>query len=218
VKAVGSDASALGPSADLYYLTPFATLLRFGRWDAVLAEPMPAANLKLTTAIAHLARGFAYANKGDLADAKAERDALAALGDDKALAAQTAPPASAMIAIALADLKGEIARTSGDLETAIAFFSKARDLEEALPYTEPPYWHQPSSHLLGAALLQAGRAKEAADVYRRSLTYYRMDGWSLFGLAQAQDAMGDKAGAAATRKEFANAWSLADVTLTASRF
>ena len=38
------------------------------------------------------------------------------------------------------------------------------------------------------------------------------------GLAQAQDAMGDKAAADATRKEFAAAWMLADTKLTASRF
>jgi len=50
------------------------------------------------------------------------------------------------------------------------------------------------------------------------LQYYRGDGWALFGLAQAQDAMGDKIGADATRKEFASAWSLADTKLTVSRF
>jgi hypothetical protein len=127
-------------------------------------------------------------------------------------------PAAAMAQIALAALDGEIARTSGDLTTAVSDFTKARDMEEVLPYTEPPYWHQPSSHLLGAALLQAHRPKEAAEAYERSLKYYRVDGWALFGLAQAQDAMGDAAGAAATRKEFATAWQLADVTLIASRF
>jgi len=50
------------------------------------------------------------------------------------------------------------------------------------------------------------------------LQYYRADGWALFGLAQAQDAMGDKPAADATRKQFATAWSLADTSLTASRF
>ncbi|MBV9905113.1 MAG: hypothetical protein JO346_11110, partial [Alphaproteobacteria bacterium] len=67
-------------------------------------------------------------------------------------------------------------------------------------------------------LLQAGRAKEAAEVYQRSLTFYRVDGWSLFGLAQAQDALGDHTAAATTRRQFATAWQLADTKLTASRF
>lgn len=218
VKAVGPDAAMMGPQAQLYFLTPYATLLRFGKWDAALAEPLPPDNQKLTLAIAHLARGFAYANTGDMAEAKTERAALAALASDSELTGITAIPAGAMVQIALADLDGEIARTSGDLETAIAFFTKARDTEEALPYTEPPYWHQPSAHLLGAALLQAGRAKEAAEVYARSLKTYRLDGWALFGLARAQDMLGDRDGAAATHTEFDRVWQLADVKLTSSRF
>ncbi len=218
IKAVGPDAAKMGPQAELYFLTPYATLLRFGKWDAALAEPMPPADQKITLAIAHEMRGFAFANKGDKANAAAERAALAALVSDPDITSINMLPAAAMVQIALASLDGEIARTSGDLDLAVAYFTKARDIEEALPYTEPPYWHQPSAHLLGAALLQAGRAKDAAAVYERSLKYYRLDGWALYGLAQAQDAMGDHAAADATRKKFATAWQLADVTLTSSRF
>jgi tetratricopeptide (TPR) repeat protein len=218
IKAVGPDAAKMGPQAELYFLTPYATLLRFGKWDAALAEPLPPADQKLTLAIAHEMRGFAFADKGDKTNAEAERAALAALAGDPDIASINVLPAGAMVNIALASLDGEIARTSGDLDTAIAFFTKARDIEEALPYTEPPYWHQPSAHLLGAALLQAGRAKDAATAYERSLKYYRLDGWALYGLAQAEDAMGDHAAADATRKEFATAWQLADVTLISSRF
>jgi tetratricopeptide (TPR) repeat protein len=218
IRAVGPDATKMGPQAELYFLTPWATLLRFGKWDAILAEPLPPADQKVTTAVAHEARGFAFANKGDKTNAAAERTALAAIAADSGLASYGMVPAAAMAQIALAALDGEIARTSGDLGAAIADFTKARDLEEALPYTEPPYWHQPSGHLLGAALLQAKRPQEAAAAYQRSLKFYRVDGWALFGLAQAQDAMGDAAGAAATRKEFATAWQLADVKLSASRF
>ena len=186
--------------------------------DAAKIGPLPPADQKVTNVIARLARGFAYANKGDKAGAAAERAALAALASDPELNAIQVIPASAMAQIALANLDGEIARTGGDLNTAIADFTKALSAEEGLPYTEPPYWHQPTSHLLGAALLQAGRAKEAQAVYRKSLTTYRLDGWALYGLAQAQDAQGDHAGADATRKEFTAAWQLADVKLTSSRF
>jgi len=222
VKAIGPDATKMGSQVELYYLTPWATLLRFGKWDEILAEPMPPADQVVTSALAHEARGFAFANKGDKAKAAEERAALATLAgrDMPAEQYQWVPAVNVvqLLQIALADLDGEIARSSGDLDTAVADFTKARDLEEALPYTEPPYWHQPSSHLLGAALLQARRPQEAAEAYQRSLKHYRMDGWALFGLAQAQDALGDAAGATATRKAFATAWQLADVTLTSSRF
>jgi tetratricopeptide (TPR) repeat protein len=115
-------------------------------------------------------------------------------------------------------LDGEIARTSGDANRAIVAFEQAAKLEHDLPYTEPPYWHRPTSHLLGAALLQAGRPSEAETVYRESLRNYRMDGWALFGLAQALDAQKKTAAAADARKRFAEVWPMADVTLTASRF
>lgn len=218
VKAVGPDAAKLGPQAQLYYFTPVATLLRFGRWDEVLAEPMPAADLKLDLAIAHLARGFAFANKGDVVNANVERTALAALVDDSALTAYSGIPAKDMAQISLDELDGEIARTSGDLTSAITHFAAAAAREHALPYTEPPYWHQPVSQLLGAVLLQAGRPQQAEAVYRESLMTYRLDGWALYGLALAQDAQGHHADADATRREFATVWQLADVKLTTSRF
>jgi len=218
-KAVGPDAAKLSPQVQLYFFTPVATLLRFGKWDAVLAEPLPADDLKLDLAIAHLARGFAYANKGDTANAQAERAALAALVTDKTLASY-APiiPSVALAQISLDELDGEIARTSGNLDAAIADFTRAAAEEHALPYTEPPYMHQPVSHLLGAALLQAKRAKEAEAVYRESLTSYRLDGWALYGLAQALEAQGKTAEATQARAEFAKVWQLADTTLVSSRF
>ena len=123
-----------------------------------------------------------------------------------------------MAQISLDELDGEIARTSGDLTSAITHFTAAAAREHALPYTEPPYWHQPVSQLLGAVLLQAGRPQQAEAVYRESLMTYRLDGWVLYGLALAQDAQGHHADADATRKEFATVWQLADVKLTTSRF
>ncbi len=123
-----------------------------------------------------------------------------------------------MAALALDLLDGEIARKSGHLDDAVADFTKARAIEIALPYNEPPDWHQPVSHILGAALLQAHRPAEAEAVYRDSLTRYRTDGWALYGLAQAQAAQGKSADAAATRAKFALAWQLADVKLSSSRF
>src|SRR5205814_5725803 len=114
-------------------------------------------------------------------------------------------PAPQMVQMSLALLDGEIARTSGDLAGAVTHFQNAREVEQALPYTEPPYWHQPVSHVLGAALLQAKRPAEAEAVYRDSLKTYRDDGWALFGLAQALQAQGKDADAAGVRDEFAKA-------------
>ncbi|HEY9219287.1 MAG TPA: hypothetical protein VIO94_14655, partial [Phenylobacterium sp.] len=119
--------------------------------------------------------------------------------------------------LALALLDGEIARRSGDLPGAVGHFRRAAQMEKALPYTEPPYWHQPVSHLLGAALLQAGDPKGAEAVYRESLFVYRRDVWALAGLAQSLDAQERTVEAADAWREFRAAAEAADVKLESSR-
>ena len=206
------------PQAELYAFTPVATQLRFGKWREVLAEPMPAKKLKLDRAVSYYARGFAFANTGDLARARTDRANLATLlkGDFKAYDAAGVPTKS-MAQLALALLDAEIARTSGDLHGAVTKYQAAEALETALPYTEPPYWHQPTSHYLGAVLLDAKRPAEAEAVYRISLRTYRDDGWALTGLVQALDAQGKTAEATLARKDLAAAWADADTKLVGSR-
>jgi tetratricopeptide (TPR) repeat protein len=220
VKAV--DVAALAatmPPVELYGLTPVATLVRFGRWREILAEPPPATPLTLDTVIWLYAQGFAHANLGDAAAAREDRTRLARLvGGDFGRYEALGVPASRMASLSLTLLDGEIARTSGHLDEAVADFRKAWDLQLALPYTEPPYWHQPVSHLLGAALLQARRPVEAEAVYRQSLKFYRDDGWALFGLSQALAAEGKQAEAMQARDDYRKAWALADVELKSSRF
>jgi tetratricopeptide (TPR) repeat protein len=220
VKAVNPvELAATMPQAELYGFTPVATLLRFGRWDAVLAEPAPPKALMLDKAVWLQARGFAHANLGDLNAAKGDRAQLAAIGrGDFSRYVAAGMPGRQMAALALALLDGEIARTSGRPAVAIERFAAAARLEHELPYTEPPYWHQPTSHLLGAALVEAGRPGEAEGVYRESLKTYRRDGWALAGLTLALSRQGKAAEAARARQDFQEAWGLADVKLVGSRF
>src|SRR5205814_681353 len=50
VKAVNAvEAAKTVSMAELFVFTPTATLLRFGRWDALLAEPAPPPSLALAT-------------------------------------------------------------------------------------------------------------------------------------------------------------------------
>ena len=63
-----------------------------------------------------------------------------------------------------------------------------------------------------------GKPAEAEAVYRESLHTYRDDGWALFGLAQALKAQGRTEEAGTVEAQFKQAWRLADVELTSSRF
>jgi len=71
---------------------------------------------------------------------------------------------------------------------------------------------------LGAALLEAGDAKGASTAFDQDLKAYPANGWSLQGLAQAQQALGQKEAAAETRRQQAAAWQWADAPLTAARY
>jgi tetratricopeptide (TPR) repeat protein len=218
--AAGEPMAANLPPVQLYLLVPVVTDIRFGKWDAALKEKRPADALKLDVAVSLYARGFAYANKHDFKHAQEDRVLLAAMIDKKAFDQIDAfgVPGTKMAQVGLALLDGEIARNQGHLDAALAHFKEANGLYNALPYTEPDYWHQPVSHIYGAALLAAHKPAEAEAVYRNSLKEHRIDGWALFGLAQALEAQGKTKEATEARKQFASAWRLADVKLTSSRF
>ena len=51
----------------------------------------------------------------------------------------------------------------------IAALREAVAIEDQIPYDEPPGWHAPARHTLGALLLAAGQPAEAEAVYREEL-------------------------------------------------
>jgi hypothetical protein len=218
--ASGAPMAAQLPPVQLYLFVPVVTDIRFGKWDAALSEKRPIDEDKLDVAVSLYARGFAYANKRDFRHAAQDRAMLADMIAKKQFSAidNFEVPGTQMAQLGLALLDGEIARVKGDLDAALKNFKNANDLYIALPYTEPDYWHEPVSHIYGAALLQAHKPVEAEAVYRDSLKVHRLDGWALYGLAQALDGQGKKEEAAATRKQFADIWRMADVKLASSRF
>jgi tetratricopeptide (TPR) repeat protein len=221
-EAIGA-ARAVGKKADLVVarsvpmvqsFVPFLdlTLVTFGRWDDVLAQPLPPTDLKYASTMAHYARGVALAATGKAADAGNELDAV------KQAAAAAGPEGNPVLSIAMHALMGEIARRGGRLDEAAAHFKAAMAIEDGMLYFEPPPWYYPIRHSLGAVLLQAGHPAEAEAVYREDLKRFPENGWALFGLLQALRAQGKAAEALAVDTQFREAWKDADVTLTASRF
>jgi tetratricopeptide (TPR) repeat protein len=190
------------------------TLTTFGRWDDVLAEPLPPSDIRMPLAMAYYARGVAYAAKGQVAEAQTALDTVKAI--DAATPADA--PAKTAVSVAVHALMGEIATRSGKLDEGIAHFREALKIEDAGLYFEPPKWYYPIRQSLGAALLNAGQSAEAEAVYREDLKRFPENGWSLFGLAAALRAQGESTEAAAVDQRFSKAWSMADVRLTASRF
>ena len=190
------------------------TLTTFGKWDEVLAQPLPPEDIRFSYAMASYARGVAYAAKEEWAEAQAALDTVTA--------ADAATPDGAegktALSIAVHALTGEIATRRGDVDAGIIHFREAARIEDGGLYFEPPKWYYPIRHSLGAALLKAGRHAEAEKVYREDLRRFPENGWSLFGLAQALRAQNKENDAVAEEARFRRAWAGTDVTLTASRF
>jgi tetratricopeptide (TPR) repeat protein len=210
------------PLVEEFLAIPVVTLVRFGKWDAVLGEPAPPAGRSYQGAIWHYARGVAYARTKRTAEADAElaalRAAVKAPANEQLLLAGNTANASALLAIGEAHLAGELAAAKGDTNAAVAALERAVALQDALTYMEPPPWYFPTRQALGAVLLEAGRAEEAEAVYRADLEEWPKNGWSLFGLSRALLAQQKTDEASWAEEGFTRAWARADVTLSASRF
>ena len=204
-----------------YWLSPWFDDVRFGRWEQISSKPNPAPDLPYPTAIWHYAQGMAALRLGHAEQAGAHHAELKRIADDPKLEQLKVWDRYSLANaahIAERTLFAEIEAAAGRHEAAIAALREAAKIEDATPYDEPPAWHAPVRQTLGAVLLAAGRPAQAEAAYREELKRNPDNGWSLFGLAQAQRAQHQDAAAAETEARFADVWQHADVKLTASRF
>jgi len=210
------------PMVQEFVAIPVLTMARFGLWDSLLGEAQPSEDYVYLTGIWHYARGLAQLRSGAVEDARASRTALGAAVDDprsaELILAGGTSSAQALLRIAAAHLDGELALAEDAAEDAVAHLRNAAALHDALPYMEPPPWYSPPQQALGAVLLDLGRAEEALAAYEEDLQHYPKNGWSLFGVAQSLDAMGDSARAEWARQGHERAWARADVALERTRF
>ncbi len=203
-------------------------LIRFGRWDDLIAEPLPAdVNLYCTTsATIHYGRGVAHAAKGQLAQAHAERDAFteaySRIPDSRYLFNNTSRD---ILAVAGAMLDGEITYRETQFDEAFDHLRRAIAISDALPYDEPWGWMQPPRHAYGALLLEQGHVELAAEAYAADLgvdatlsrpCQHPGNVWSLHGYHECLQRMGRTAEAAAIGRQLELAKAHADVPILAS--
>jgi tetratricopeptide (TPR) repeat protein len=205
------------PSLQYFTTAYLGALARFGRWNEILAQPAPGSGLLYGHAIWHYARGLALAGSGRFPEAVAESDsvgaAVASLPPDFAIGFHSG---KSLLGIAHHTLLGEIALRQGHAADAVPHLEEAVKLQDALRYDEPTPWYYPVRQSLGAALLAAGRAGDAENVFTEDLRRNPNNGWALFGLVASLKAQGrDNSDA---QRRFAAAWARSDVKLTSSRF
>ena len=205
-------------SKEFYLPTPIFSMIRFGRWEELLKEPVPPTGLRLMDGMWRLGRGLALVATGRLPGAEGEQVVLAGLTKqirrDRTTEEKTQ---RALLKIAERILSGEIAAHRQRYEDAIRLFEEAIKMEEALPYSEPPLWPLSVRHHLGAVLLLADRPSEAEEVYHADLLRHPNNGWALTGLTQSLRAQQKDDQAAEAEGRFKKAWTHADFIPADSR-
>jgi predicted Zn-dependent protease len=200
--------------ADGFMAMPLEVLMRFGRWDEILAEKPFPEFVPISRSLQHYARGVAFAAKDRVADAEKE---LAAFMEARAKVPKEAffgnNSGHDVLDVAERVLRGELLFRSGRREEGIAQLREAVAREDKLKYDEPPDWIQPVRHPLGAALLQMGRFAEAEKVFREDLEKLPDNGWGLYGLHRALAMQKKKAEAEVVLKRFQTVWSRADLKI-----
>ena len=206
-----------GPFAEAFLAMPLEVFVRFGDWDAILAEPIHPPEEPFSRAFQFAARGIALAAKGDTAAAREEQakyfEAAKAVAPDRLNGNNSC---QATLAVVTPMLEGEILVREGKIDEGIATLKAAVAEEDKLKYDEPPGWLIPVRHSLGAVLMLHGRYAEAEEIYREDLKRLPMNGWSLFGLSEALTMEHKAPEAAQVRQEFETIWKNADLQIHSS--
>ena len=198
-----------------YVTMPWHVMIRFGKWDEILNEPLHTDRDVFPAAIAtqHYARGVAYASMGMVPEAEAEQVLFKEALQNPALAGrvlhnnlmyQDPSEGPCILLVNDAILDGEIeyrrqylAKEKGqDADFTVAFNHLRRgvDLSLNLAYNEPWGQMQPVRHILGALLLEQGEIEEAEAVYRADIDLWKDNMWGLLGLKLCLEARGDTSG------------------------
>ncbi len=200
---------------DVFLWTPIWVDLRFAKWDAIAARPEPSSERKISHIMWRYSRALAFSARKEIATADAEQALFAkeaaALPPDVVISEMNASPA--ILNVANKTLAARIAIAKGNTNEAIQAWQSAVEAQDKLNYDEPPDWYYPVRESLGAALLIAGKAKEAEEVFREDLRHNPRNPRSLFGLRESLAAQHADADAAWVDREFRSTWKNADVEL-----
>ncbi len=167
----------------------------FSAPETVLALPKPDAQFPFVLARWHYARGIALARLGREDEARAEIAAIEALAKTPAITGMPdlGVPGPDVLTISEKVVEARIAQSKRDYAQAATLFAEAAEIQDRLPYMEPPFWTYPVYQSLGAALLQQGKPKEAQAAFREAIKRTPNNGWAAAGLYQASEASGDAA-------------------------
>ena len=198
-----------------YVTMPWHVMIRFGKWEEIINEPMydDKDAFPATIATQHYARGVAFASMGLVPEAEAEQALFKEALQNPALVGrmmhnnfmyQDPNEGPSILNVNASILEAEIeyrrqylAKMDGKEHDFTAAFEELRrgvDLSLNLAYNEPWGQMQPVRHILGALLLEQGHIEEAEQVYRDDISLWKDNMWGLLGLKLCLEAKGDTTG------------------------
>jgi hypothetical protein len=215
-------------SLEGYYSMKTHVMVRFGRWQEIIDEPLPD-DPKLylvTTAMQHYAKGIAHATLKHFREADEERsqfyESLKRIPSERRFFNN---PAHAILAVGEAMLEGEVEYHKGNHDAAFAHLRAGVRRDDNLEYIEPWAWMHPPRHALAALLMEQGHFGEAEEIYRDDLglsgriqrcAQHPDNVWGLRGLVECLQRRGEQAELPALQTKLANALALADIPITSS--
>jgi tetratricopeptide (TPR) repeat protein len=188
------------------------TVIESRQWQSpAVSMVIDSANLGPDAGWDFFTTGYAAAQRGDLPAAQESQKNL-----EKMINAYHADPkadheTASYLDILADDLSGLISGKTGNMTAATMQVGRAAGAYDSMAFDfGPPAIFKPPQELLGELLLKDGKPKQAREAFEASLKRAPKRAQSLLGLARAQDAAGDKAGAAATYKQLLEIWANAD--------
>jgi tetratricopeptide (TPR) repeat protein len=215
-------------SLEGYYSMKAHVMVRFGRWQQIVDEPLPDdPDLYLvSTAMLHYAKGIAYATLKQIGKADEERlrfqSSLQRIPRERSFFNNSAHD---ILAVGAEMLDGEMEYHKGNYDTAFAHLRESVRLDDNLEYIEPWAWMHPPRHALAALLMEQGHFGEAEEIYRDDLglsgriqrcAQHPDNVWALHGLVECLQQRNEQIELPALRKTLAAALAMADVPITSS--
>jgi tetratricopeptide (TPR) repeat protein len=188
---------------------PYFAASQFATPVDILAMKETDPRLPYAAAMRRYARALARANQRDRAGFDEELQHLRLLreqADFKPMEEQGVPAVD-LLQLAESVARARWAYANRQFTEAARLYRDALEIENKIPYMEPPYWYYPVHQSLGAALYRDGNFGEARNAFMTALVRSPNNGWALYGLFRAESALGRKAHANAARAALQRAWS-----------
>lgn len=182
-----------GDNLEFFYPTYLQVLIRFGKWHEILSDPIETRpTFPLTAAIQRSARSLSYSvlNSPSLASQELACFELCLSKIPETLRVGN-NSARQVLEISRELSKGELFYREKRYEIAFEALRNSVRLYDSLIYDEPWDFLQPTRHALAALLLEQGFFAESVEVYLEDLKNYKENVWSLTGLREAYEKLGE---------------------------